>query len=79
MKSARALKQAAVASLMLILPLISCRAPSHQYVAGADDEFPRLRFVDGQVSLNDRCPVTLSKLNKKMDPVYVNGHPVGFC
>ena len=42
-------------------------------------EFPRVRYADGQVSLNDRCPVRLVKLNRRMPPTYVNGHPVGFC
>lgn len=44
------------------------------------DSLPRLRYRhDGQVTLNDRCPVRLVKLNPKMSPAYVNGRPVGFC
>ncbi len=44
------------------------------------DSFPRIRFFDGKmVSINDRCPVRKLRLNPKMPPVYVNGHPVGFC
>lgn len=43
------------------------------------DSFPRIRFADERVSLNDRCPVRKAKLNLKMPPVYVNGRPVGFC
>lgn len=43
------------------------------------DSLPRIRFADGLVSLNDRCPVRKAKLNLKMPPVYVNGRPVGFC
>lgn len=42
-------------------------------------EYPRLRYEDGMVSLNDRCPVRRVRLNPKMPPVRVNGHPVGFC
>jgi len=42
-------------------------------------EFPRIIFADGQVSKNDRCMVRMSKLNRKMPPMYVNGKPVGFC
>ena len=41
--------------------------------------FPHLRFEDGAISLNDRCPVRRVKLNRKMPPVFVNGRPVGFC
>lgn len=44
-----------------------------------DDSLPRVRFGDGQVSLNDRCPVRRHKLNLRVPPVYVNGRPVGFC
>jgi hypothetical protein len=47
--------------------------------ADADTLFPRLRFADGQVSLNDRCPVRKVKLNRRMPPLYVNGRPIGFC
>lgn len=42
-------------------------------------EFPRLRFADGEESLNDRCPVRKAKLNRRLPPLFVNGHPVGFC
>ena len=39
-----------------------------------------LRYLaDGQVTLNDRCPVRLVRLNRRMEPVWVNGRPVGFC
>ena len=50
-----------------------------QFVPGKDEKFPRLRFADGQISLNDRCPVRHVKLYPKMPPVYVNGKPIGFC
>lgn len=55
------------------------------YVVMADfvneaDSLPRLKYRhDGQVTLNDRCPVRRVRLNPKMTPAYVNGHPVGFC
>ena len=42
-------------------------------------DFSPLRFEDGAVSLNDRCPVRRARLNPKMPPVFVNGRPVGFC
>lgn len=41
--------------------------------------FPPLRFPDGQLTLNDRCPVRKAKLNPRMRAIYVNQHPVGFC
>ncbi len=33
----------------------------------------------GQRTVNDRCPVQRKPLNRKMAPVWINGHPVGFC
>jgi len=44
-----------------------------------DAAFPRVRFADGLVSENDRCPITKRKLSKYFPPVYVNGKPIGFC
>jgi hypothetical protein len=44
-----------------------------------EDSFPKLRYFDGQVSLNDRCAVRKVRLNSKMPPVYVNGRAIGFC
>ena len=46
---------------------------------GGTAEFPHLRYMDGQQSLNDRCMVRQVKLNPRIAPVYVNGKPVGFC
>lgn len=54
-----------------------CRAA--EYVPGPVDSMPMLKFPDGMISLNDRCMVRHAKLNPKMPPVYVSGHPVGFC
>ena len=68
-----------VVGLALLASLLPGCGPRHEYVAGDSEKFPRIRFVDSTVSLNDRCPVTRSKLNRKMDPLYVNGQPIGFC
>ena len=43
------------------------------------DSFPRLRYASGTVTLNDRCPVRKSKLNRNLRPLFVNGEPIGFC
>jgi len=48
-------------------------------VLDSQAEFPRLRFGDGLISANDRCPVTKRKLSVHFPPVYVNGLPIGFC
>jgi hypothetical protein len=50
-----------------------------QYVS-PDDSLSQIRFLnDGQVSLNNQCPVRRVRLNIKMPAAYVNGRPVGFC
>src|SRR5262249_38353698 len=42
-------------------------------------EAPHVRYGDGQVSLNDLCPIRKGTLKLRMPAVYVNGRPVGFC
>jgi len=60
-------------------PMPMSTEPFAEYVS-PEDSLPRLRFfADGQVSINDRCPVRKVKLNPKMGAAYVNGRPVGFC
>jgi hypothetical protein len=50
------------------------------YVESGDAAHPRVRYLDGQVSLNQSCAIRLeNKLNRKIPPVYVNGQPIGFC
>jgi len=45
-----------------------------------EDSLPRMRYFEtGLVGVSDRCAVRKVRLNPKMPPVYVNGHPVGFC
>jgi hypothetical protein len=45
-----------------------------------DPARPRLRYVDGQVSLNQSCAIRLDRgLNPRVPPAYVNGQPIGFC
>jgi hypothetical protein len=48
-------------------------------VADPSAPFPHLKFQDGLISENDRCPVTKRKLSVYFPPVYVNGRPFGFC
>jgi len=62
----------------------SAEPPKREYEILAefvtDDSLSALRFFrDGLVTLNDRCPVRLVRLNCKMEAAYVNGRPVGFC
>ena len=68
-----------VTAIAALLLATACNTPPHAYVEGDPDDLPRLRFEDGSVSSNDRCPVLGNKLNRAFDPLYVNGRPVGFC
>ncbi len=44
------------------------------------ESFAPIRFVDRDLeSINDRCPVRHDPLSKAVEPVYVNGRPLGFC
>ncbi len=42
-------------------------------------ELPRLRYANGEVTINDRCPVRKVSLNRRLMPLFVNGKPLGFC
>ncbi len=68
-----------VACLLGSLAVRSREPTKPEYVPGTEEDFPRLRYGDSQVSVNDRCPVRRAKLNPAIAPVYVNGRPVGFC
>ena len=41
--------------------------------------FPHLLMTDGQITLNDRCPVRKAILNRRLPALFVNGLPLGFC
>ena len=43
-------------------------------------EYSAMRYSDsGLASLNDRCPVSGTPLSPDIEPLYVNGRPIGFC
>ena len=63
---------------LILLPAAGRAAQVASYEAGSP-EHPLIRYPDGELSLNDRCPVRRNKLNLRMPPVYVNGRPIGFC
>jgi hypothetical protein len=77
----------AAAASFLLTAAVACGArpsevvpPSGKpVVIDASAEFPKIRFGDGVVSANDRCPITKRKLSVHFPPVYVNGLPIGFC
>jgi len=50
------------------------------FVQSTEPASPRVRYLDGQVSLNDSCAIRRgSKLNRRVPPIYINGQPIGFC
>lgn len=42
-------------------------------------ELPRLQYANGDITINDRCPVRKVSLNRRLMPLFVNGKPLGFC
>jgi hypothetical protein len=54
-------------------------AGGQEFVTTNDPEHPHVRYPDSLVSLNDRCAVRQGKMSPAYAPVYVNGHPIGFC
>ena len=77
--SAAATISLGIAAVTLLTSAAFAASPLPEYVPGIQDSFPRLRFSDGSMTANDRCPVRKSKLNRKLAPVFVNGRPIGFC
>jgi hypothetical protein len=70
----------AFATLAALAALPAQRAAyAQRYVPGEHPDFPKIKYTDSLVSVNDRCIVKQSKLNLKVRPVYVNWRPIGFC
>lgn len=71
-------------SLLVAVAMLSCgkggddRGALGEYVSPGDS-LSRIRYHDGTVSVNDRCPVLRHRLDLRVLPVYVNQQPVGFC
>ncbi len=43
------------------------------------NRYPHLKLAGGELTLNDRCPVRKSGLNRRLPVLFVNGRPIGFC
>jgi hypothetical protein len=49
-------------------------------VGSESPEHYRLRFLDGQLSLNQSCGIKRgNRLNPGVPPARINGRPIGFC
>ena len=42
-------------------------------------EFPHLVMSGGELTVNDLCPVRRRRLSTSIQPLFVNGKPIGFC
>lgn len=74
------MKRFAIGAAIVVLGFASSElARAQRPVPGSDPKFPRLKYADSLVSLNDRCIVAKQKLDPKIRPVYVSGQPIGFC
>ncbi len=69
----------------LLLAALACgksetSTPSFGEAVEPTAERSAFRYHDtGLVSLNDYCPVQGEALNGQVEPIYVNGRPIGFC
>jgi len=68
----------AAALFAALAPAAEPPAPSSESPS-AEDRYHPLQLADGQETVNDRCPVRKRRLNAKLEPLWVNGRPVGFC
>ena len=84
------LRAAATAASIVLTAAVACSGRPAELVppvgrpilVDPSAEFPRIRFADGLVSANDRCPVTKRKfgnVSTYFPPIYVNGLPIAFC
>ena len=65
-----------LAGLVVAALLTAATPPSRP---SAPPAYGPVRYADSLTSVNDRCAVSHAPLNLRVDPVYVNGQPVGFC
>lgn len=75
----RAARIFTAAALVALGPGSAIHEFAQEYVPQKNEALPKIKYADSQISVNDRCPVRHGKLNPKVDPVYVNSQPVGFC
>lgn len=68
-----------IVGLAVLGALAPGASDAFRYVKTADPKFPRIKYPDSLVSVNDRCIVAGSALSTLIRPSYVNGKPVGYC
>ena len=74
---------AVVVALVAALAVAGAFAPresgAFRYVKTADPGYPRIKYPDSLVSVNDRCIVSGTPLSTMIRPTYVNGKAIGYC
>ena len=70
-----------IRSLAGIVFVVACGGAGVSGVAvePATEYSPIKYFGTSLVSLNDKCPNTGQPLSSDIEPLYVNGRPIGFC
>ncbi len=69
-----------LAGLTILLAFTCAQAQVPAVSSDPAGEYSSLRYADtGLASLNNQCPVTGAALNPHIEPLYVNGRPIGFC
>ena len=73
-------RMAPMAPVTPVAPMPALDGEGVFFVATSEAARPKVRYLDGQVSLNRSCAIRLgNKLNRRIPPMYVNGKPIGFC
>ena len=66
--------------VFLVLAYASLVAACGEPALNEPADFAPVHYAElDQVSINDRCPVRHDPLSERVEPVYVNGRPLGFC
>ena len=73
------MKRVLLAVLIVASAAWAAPAQAQHYIQGGSPDFPHIRYADSLISLNSRCTVRKLKMGNMTRPVYVNGHPLGFC
>ena len=72
--------------MFILAPMLACgSAPTTEggelgHHVHPDRALSPVRYDDRDlISLNDQCPVAGDRLATSIEPLYVNGRPIGFC
>ena len=66
--------------IRLLAGIVLMAACGGTSIPNEDVEYSTMQYSDtGLVSLNQRCPNTGMPLSSDIEPLYVNGRPIGFC